>query len=163
LSAKESEEFEVRKAREKGEQIYEQLLAEGRMKAKRETLRRREELINEVFKKAETLLKKHSSSKKYEKNLVRMAIDACKKLGSSRVTILANRRDLKILEKEREKLAEELGENFAFGEPISTMGGVRVETPDGKVVIDETFESRMKREFDSVRIKVAKVLFEGSE
>jgi V/A-type H+-transporting ATPase subunit E len=161
LRARESEEFEVKKARERGKQIYEQLLAEGRMRAKREVLQRREELIREVFKEAEALLKKHASSKGYEKELVRMATNACKKLGSREAVISANRRDLKILEREREKLAQELG-NFALGQPIETIGGVRVETPDGKIVIDETFESRMKREFDSMRTKVAKILFEGS-
>jgi V/A-type H+-transporting ATPase subunit E len=162
LRARESEEFEVKKAQEQGKQIYEQLLAEGRMRARREMLGRREELINEVFEKVRALLKKHISSKSYERSLIRVVADACKKLGSVEAVISVNPRDMKILEREKEKLTRDLGENFVFGKPISTLGGVRVETPDGKIVIDETFESRMKREFDSMRIKVAKILFEGS-
>jgi V/A-type H+-transporting ATPase subunit E len=161
LRARESEEFELKKAREQGKQIYDQMLAEGRMRARREMLQKREEMINEVFRKTEGLLKKHVSSREYEKNLVRMVVDACKKLGSREAVIRVNRRDLKTLEGEREKLAKELGEGFTLGDPIQTIGGVRTETPDGKIVIDETFENRMKRGFESLRIKVAKILFEG--
>lgn len=39
---------------------------------------------------------------------------------------------------------------------------MRVGTPDGKMEIDDTLEARMNREFEALRIKVAKVLFEGS-
>jgi V/A-type H+-transporting ATPase subunit E len=162
LAAMEREKSELQKAREEGEQIYEQLLAEGRMRVKREMLQKREELIDAVFKDAEEFLRKRCSSKEYKKDLLRIVKSACRKLGSPDVVISANPRDLAIIKKEREKLVHELGGNLTFGRPIQTIGGVKVETPDARIVIDETFESRMKREFEALRIKVAKILFEGS-
>lgn len=162
LAAMEWEKSELQKAREEGERIYEQLLAEGRMRVKREMLQKREELIDAVFKDAEEFLRKRCSSKEYKKDLLRIVKGACKKLGSPDVVISANPGDLAIIKKEREKLVHELGGNLTFGRPIQTIGGVKVETPDARIVIDETFESRMKREFEALRIKVAKILFEGS-
>jgi V/A-type H+-transporting ATPase subunit E len=63
----------------------------------------------------------------------------------------------------RELGGTEKGVNVSFGEPIQTIGGVRVGTPDGKIEIDETFDGKMRREFEALRVKVAKVLFEGSK
>ena len=137
------------------------------MKAKKDVLQKREGLIGDVFKEAEERLRAHVASKRYKEDIARIALSACRKLGSGDVVVRANRRDLKLLESFKEQMARELsgGEktvNISFGEPIQAIGGVRVGTPDGKVEIDETFEGRMRREFEVLRVKVAKVLFEGS-
>ncbi len=166
FGAKEEGEREIKEARAQGKHVYEGALAEGRMKAKREALQKREELINEAFQEAEKKLQAHTSSKKYEKDLIHITVGACKKLGSEKVIIRANRRDLKLLEKSKNTITRELsgGEkavDISFGEPIQAIGGVRVGTSDGKIEIDETFEGRTRREFETLRVKVAKVLFEG--
>lgn len=168
FGAKEEEEREIKEARVQGKHVYDGVLAEGRMKAKREMLQKREELINEVFREAEKKLQAHTSSKKYEKDLIHITVGACKKLGSEKVVIRANRRDLKLLERFKDTITRELsgGEravNISFGEPIQAIGGIKVGTPDGKIEIDETFKGKMQREFETLRVKVAKVLFEGSK
>ena len=168
FGAKEEEEREIKEARVQGKHVYDGVLAEGRMKAKREMLQKREELINEVFREAEKKLQAHTSSKKYEKDLIHITVGACKKLGSEKVVIRANRRDSKLLEKSKDTITRKLsgGErtvDISFGEPIQAVGGVKVGTPDSKIEIDETFEGKMRREFETLRIKVAKVLFEGSK
>lgn len=167
FGAKKEEERETKEARARGKHVYDGVLAEGRMRAKREMLRKREDIINEVFREVEKKLRAHASSKKYEKDIVRIVAAACKKLGSDDVVIRANRRDLKLLEGSKDQIAHELGEGkktvkVSLGEPIQTIGGVKVGTSDGRVEIDETFEGRMRREFEGLRVKVAKVLFEGS-
>ena len=167
LGAKEEEEHKLKEARARGKQVYEEVMAEGRMRTKKDMLQKKEGLISDVFKEAEEKLRAHVVSKRYKEDLARIAVGACKKLGSGDVIVRTNRRDLKLLESFKEQMTRELsgGEkivNISFGEPIQTMGGVRVRTLDGKVEIDETFEGRMRREFDVLRVKVAKVLFEGS-
>ena len=167
FGARGEEEREVKEARVHGKNIYEEVLAGGRMKARREILQKREELINEVFKKAEESLRKYASSEKYEGDLPRIAVSACRKLGSDKIVIQANRRDLKLLEKNKDQIARELsvekGVNISFGAPIQTIGGVKVSALDEKIEIDETFENRTRRVFETLRVKVAKVLFEGSK
>jgi len=167
FGAREDEEQEIRKAQARGGQIYDEILAEGRMRAKKEVLKRREELISDVFKEAEKKLQAYALSKKYEDDIVRIAIDACKKLGSENPVIYANRRDLKLLEKSEDEIVRglegrEKPVKISFGEPIQVIGGVRVGTPNHKIEIDETFEGRMRREFEALRVKIAKILFEGS-
>jgi V/A-type H+-transporting ATPase subunit E len=165
FGAKEEEEREVKEARAQGKSIYEEVLAGGRMKAKREILQKREELMNEVFKKAEESLRKYASSEKYERDLPRITASACKKLSSNNMVIQANRRDLKLLEKNKDQIARELGGDkpvsISLGAPIQAIGGVKVSAPDEKIEIDETFDSRMRRALETLRVKVAKVLFEG--
>jgi len=167
FGAREEEEREVKEARAHGKNIYEEVLAGGRMKARREILQKREELINEVFKKAEESLRKYASSEKYERDLPRIAASACRKLGSDKIVIQANRRDLKLLEKNKDQIIRELsGEksvNISFGAPIQTIGGAKVNAPEEKIEIDETFENKMRRVFETLRVKIAKVLFEGSK
>ncbi|MFB0499688.1 MAG: V-type ATP synthase subunit E family protein [Candidatus Hadarchaeaceae archaeon] len=168
FGAKEEMGHEIKEARAQGKHVYDGVLAEGRMKAKREMLQKREELINEVFQEAEKKLQAQTSSKKYEEDFIHITVCACEKLGSEKVIIRANRRDLKLLEKSKDTITRELGGgeravNISFGEPIQTIGGVRVGTPDGKIEIDETFEGKMRREFETLRVKIAKVLFEGSK
>ena len=44
-------------------------------------------------------------------------------------------------------------------EPLTCMGGVVVRSIDGKVRVDNTFESRIERYMETVRTRVAKELF----
>ncbi len=160
LKAKGEEERAIKEAQARGEQVYDEVLAEGRIKAKRETIQRKEEILNEVFKRVESRLRKYTSSKKY--NVVDFAIKTCKKLGAEKVVIYANKRDLSQLRKSKDKIARSItrdGAKIYFGKPINTVGGVRVSTRDGRVEIDDTFEGRLKRGFDSLRVKAARILF----
>ena len=168
FGAKEAEERGAKKAHAHGKHVYDGVLAEGRMRAKREVLQKREGLINEVFREVEKKLQAHAASKKYEKDIIRIAAMACKKLGQDDVVIRANRRDLKLLGGSKDQITRELDEGkkkakVSLGEPVQTIGGVKVGTADGRVEIDETFEGRTRREFEGLRVKVAKVLFEGSK
>jgi vacuolar-type H+-ATPase subunit E/Vma4 len=167
FEARQNEELESQKARTRGGQIRDEILAEGRLRAKKELLQRREEIINEVFKEADRKIREYTSSKKYEADLLMIAIETSKELGSENIIIYANQLDLRLLEKSRDQIAHELGEskkliNISFGEPIQTSGGIKVGAPDRRIEIDETFDGRIKRHFEALRVKVAKVLFEGS-
>jgi V-type H+-transporting ATPase subunit E len=167
LEARQNEELVAQEARVRGEQVRDEILAEGRLRAKKELLQRREEIIIEVFNEADRKIREYASSKKYEADLIRIAIETCKKLGSENIVIYANQRDLRLLEKSRDQIARELGEvgkpvNISFGEPIQVSGGLKVGAPDRRIEIDETFDGRVKRQFEALRVKVAKALFEGS-
>jgi len=167
FTAREEEEREAKETQEKGKRVHEEVLMDGKMKAKKEALQKREETINEVFKEVEKKLRKYSTSKRYQGDLVRLAIDSCKKLGSNHVMIYANERDLRVLKRAQKKIVQALSvkgavASVSFGKPIQTMGGVRIATTDGKIEFDNTFEGKMRRDFDTLRVKVARLLFEGS-
>lgn len=165
--AREEEAAALNEAKMEGRRIYEEMIAAGKMKARKQILHRREELINSVLEQARRELESYVQTKGYEEDLVRDAISSCQKLGSDRVVIQANERDLKILERAKVAIESKISEGqkvveVSFGPPIQTMGGLVAVSQDQKVVVDNTFEARLKREFDSLRIEIAKVLFEGS-
>jgi V/A-type H+-transporting ATPase subunit E len=151
------------RAREEGRLLYEERMARGRVEARKELLAKKEELIEEVFRRAEERLRKHVSSREYEKDLLRMTVEACRRLGSEEVVVEASARDLKRLKEMEGELKKRLeGIRVSLGEPVETLGGVRVRSADGKVELDETLESRMRREREALRVEVARILFEGS-
>ncbi len=165
---KEEETSELKRAQGQSKRILDEITAEGRTRARRELLKKREELIDEITRDAQKKLENYAASDKYEKELVKTVINACKKLDSNQVVVQANRRDLKLLERSKGQILKELGGNdkgasVTLGEPIQTSGGARVAAQDGKVEVDETFDGKLRREMESLRVKIAKVLFEGSK
>ncbi len=167
LTAREEEARWIKEAQVRGTQVYEEVLAEGKIRAKKEVLQKREEIIDEVFKEVEKKLGKYAASKKYKQDLIKLAIDSCKKLGAGQVVIRANKQDLRTLKRSRSKIARAVSRgasiSVSFGEPITVIGGVKVSTADGKVEIDDTFEGKLRREHDILRTKIARLLFEGSK
>lgn len=167
LTSKEEETRWVKETQGRGAQVYDEILAEGKIRTKKEALQKREEIINDVFKEVEKKLRKHAISKKYKQSLVKLAVDSCKKLGAGQVVIRANKQDSRTLKRSRSKIARAVSRgasiSVSFGEPIPVIGGVKVSTADGKVEIDDTFEGKLRREHDILRMKIARLLFEGSK
>lgn len=160
---KKAGEEELGKMRERARQQYEERVAKGRVEGRKELLKKKEELIEEAFRRAEERLRKYVSSKEYERDLVELTIRACKGLGSTEVVVEANERDLQRLKERGEELVRRLeGIRLSFGRPLETLGGIKVRSKDGRIELDETLESRMKREKETLRVRVAKLLFEGS-
>ncbi|MEW6592707.1 MAG: V-type ATP synthase subunit E family protein [Candidatus Hadarchaeota archaeon] len=164
FTAREEEEKDMRNVKAESKRAADEVLAKGKLQAKKEALQRREEMISNIFKEAEKGLEKFVKLEVYKKSLGKRAAAACKKLGSPDVVIMANRRDLQELKKSEKEIVKALGgkASVAFGGPIQAIGGVLVKSADGKVEVDETFDGRMKRELDDIRVKVAKIIFEGS-
>jgi V/A-type H+-transporting ATPase subunit E len=153
----------LERAREEGRLLYGERVARGRVEARKELLAKKEELVEEVFRRAEERLKKHVSSREYERDLLRMTVEACRRLGSEEVVVEASARDLERLKGVEGELKKRLeGIRLSFGKPVETLGGVRVRSADGRVELDETLESRMRREREALRVAVARILFEGS-
>lgn len=168
FTAKEEEESRLKEARAEGKRAFDEVLAKGKMQAKKEALQRREEMINQVFKGAEKELEKYVKLESYKKSLVKIVVSAGKKLGSKDIVVLANRRDLSLLKKSEQGITRGLSAgkekaSVTFGEPIQAIGGVVAKSADGRVEVDETFDGRMKREIEALRVKIAKILFEGSQ
>ena len=97
--------------------------------------------------------------------LVELTVKAVEELGVDKVLVRSNERTLKLiverLSEFREKLKEALGKDIevTIGEPIQTIGGVLVESSDGSVRVDNTFEARIERFESELRATIAKALF----
>ena len=73
---------------------------------------------------------------------------------------MSNEKTLGLIASRIEEIKSELGDvSIELGETVDTMGGVIVETEDGRIRIDNTFEARMERFEGEIRSTIAKVLF----
>lgn len=165
INAEEEEKLKLKEAEGKGHQMYAEILAQAKVEARKELLREKEQIIQKVFKEAEEKLRKHTLAPGYKEDLIRITVEACRELGTSEIVIRANERDLETLRSlkntvARELMADNKNISISLGEPIGATGGVKVAAADGKIEIDETFEGKIQRLADALRVRVAKLLFE---
>lgn len=120
----------------------------------------KEDLVNEAFKDASAKLLKLADSQRYHEYLTSSISAIAKRIGSKEVVIQVSSADRAWLEKGRiEKLSEKTGIHFTLSsEPVSSVGGFRIQTKNGKKTIDSTFESRLEQLRPELRQKTAELL-----
>lgn len=148
------------------------ILAEARIKARREKAGGQEELVRKSFERAQETLKRIAEERnvdgtKYSEVLERLIIESVKASGAESLEVLLNPRDKALISQEiLDGIAQAMDVEQATKiglriseEGLSSMGGVVVRSIDGKVRVDNTFESRIDRFRETVRTRVAKKLF----
>ncbi|RLE83546.1 MAG: hypothetical protein DRJ41_04715 [Thermoprotei archaeon] len=125
-------------------------------------LQAKDEVIKKVFNEAFTKLKEYVKTDDYYENcLPRLISEGVKYIRSDKVVLHLNRDDMKKLKGEvLRKLSESIGVEVAVSDkPIMCVGGVIVETPDGKLSYDNTFEKILRELEPKLRVKLADMLF----
>ena len=151
-SAKKEAELEAEKilssGKNRSENIKKILFSKANQERKKEIMNAREKIIDECFTKAHhklSILK----GKEYEKLVKQLMQDGCNKLGPNCTILISRDAD--------KKIAESLGVKV-IGK-VESAGGVILQSADGRVTLDHTFDGILKREKDKIRIKVGKLLF----
>ncbi|WP_148883030.1 V-type ATP synthase subunit E [Thermococcus aciditolerans] len=157
-------EWIMRKAQTQAEIEKQRIVANARLEVRKKRLAVQEELIQEVI----TALRERLAElpdEEYFPMLVDLAVQAVGELGSESVVVRSNERTLKLLSERADEFRKALGERLgreievSLGEPIGTIGGLVVETPDGAVRVNNTFEARIERFEGELRAEIAKALF----
>ena len=157
-------EWILRKAQTQAETEKQRIIANARLEVRKKRLEVQEELIQEVI----TALRERLaelSEEEYFPMLIDLTVKALEELGGEACLVRSNEKTLKLLESRleefRKSVAARLGRDveISLGEPISTIGGVIVEAPDGSVRVDNTFEARIERFESELRAEIAKALF----
>jgi len=157
-------EWILRKAHTQAETEKQRIIANAKLEVRKKRLEVQEELIREVISALRERLAE-LPEEEYFPMLVDLTAKAIEELGSEEVILKSNRRTLELigqrLQEFKGTLAEKLGREveISLGEEIPTIGGVLVETPDGAVRVDNTFESRIERFESELRAEIAKALF----
>lgn len=153
----EEEEILHRGARE-AELVKQRIIADAKLKARKQKLNVKEAAIQAAFGEAEKELRKFGSTAEYPSVLKKIIKEAVNSIGSEDMEIITNKADRKIVTQDFLKSLSKF--NIALSpQTIETSGGVIVRAKNTEV--DNTFETRMARMRDNLRIKVAKILFEG--
>ncbi len=133
------------------------ILANAKLQAKKIKLDVKEKIIEKSFSLAEEKLKEVVSSEEYEKILKDLIREAISTIGREDLEVLCRKEDEKVVK----KIIKDLSGVELAKDNISTIGGVIVRSKDRQVQVDNTFEARLTRMRDNLRIEVAKILFGG--
>jgi vacuolar-type H+-ATPase subunit E/Vma4 len=157
----------MRDAKEKGEMESRRLLSSVNIEVRRTKLKAREEVVGVITKKVEEELSGIRSSAGYADILTGLVVEAVRGLEGKSFVVYADKKDLKLLE---EKIFPRVKETMvAESAPVSSLqarplekssaGGARAGHPGGNVIYDNTFEARMFRYRDDIRMAIFDEVF----
>lgn len=128
------------------------------LKAKNELILAQEEVVEEAFKQAEQHFAELHRSGDYPK-LFEALLDQSLEFLSGEVVFEVRAEDRALIE----KLASERGLQYKISDtPLEASGGLFVSSEDGSIVVANTFESRLEKAKGTVRLEIAKALFESA-
>lgn len=157
----------MRDAREKGETESRRLLSGVNIEVRRTKLKAREDVVGVITKKVQEELEGIRGSSDYPDILTRLVGEAIRGLDGKSFIVYVDRKDLGLLE---EKVFPRVKEMMAAeSSPVSSLqarplekssaGGARVGQPGGKVIYDNTFEARLFRYRDDIRMAIFDEVF----
>ncbi|MBA7504163.1 V-type proton ATPase subunit E [subsurface metagenome] len=147
-----------RKMLEEAEEEAARIVAQASIKARRQLSSAKSDVITKIIGKVKQELFEFSSDENYFLNLIKEAIDG---LGADKSRIYVSPKDVsmvrKFLERDKElasKIMEVKEDNF--------LGGVIAEAIDGKLQIDNTYETRLEMLLPKLLPEISKELFEAT-
>jgi V/A-type H+-transporting ATPase subunit E len=142
----------IEEAEEKAKRITSTLISSAKIRANWSLLSERKKLIDETFERLKEELKDFTKTPEYKEFLQSLIEKSVMIAGEEELEVMLNKEDLeKISLKEISKrINDKLGKNIKLiksTSSIDTIGGVIVKSKDGKILINNTFESiiRIKR------------------
>jgi vacuolar-type H+-ATPase subunit E/Vma4 len=150
----------LEKARQEARRLKGQATATAQLKARKEELEHREELLRRVFDAAEQRLREIGASKDMADVVPRLLQEALGQLRTSPAVVRADPRSRALLTKSvLDRIARESAVELVLGEPLADEGtGVIVQSPDGRLQFDNTLENRLGRMRAALRAEVYRVL-----
>ncbi len=146
-------------AKQEADRIRGQSLATGQLKARTFQLESREKLLSQVFEKVRQQIGDVSKSKEYEQITIHLLQEALSQLNAQTAVVHADKVTLKILNDGiLEKVAKELKAELSVGTTLEDRTGVLVEASQGRLVYDNTLETRLDRLKNGLRTSVFQIL-----
>ena len=125
-------------------------LSEARRKTRRSVLSAKEELIEKCFNEAKERLR-NLSGDKYRSIMTNLVKESLALVGDSAVATLTRAEDKSILSVyPKINVKSELHKG---------LGGLIMESADGKIVVDNTFDAILERQMEEIRTEVANILY----
>ncbi len=126
------------------------------LKAKNELIKAQEETVDEAFRMAEARLADLHRDERYPRILA-VLLDEALEFFTGEVIVQARPTDRELVE----RLMAERQRQFRFSDtPLEASGGVVVSSPGGEVLVSNTFESRLEKARDKLRLAISRTLFE---
>ncbi|MCD6494067.1 MAG: V-type ATP synthase subunit E [Archaeoglobaceae archaeon] len=144
----------LRKAREEAEKESERLrkqeVSSVNLEMKRLLLNKQKELLETVFELTKQKIKEMDSGEK--KKLLEALL---KKNAESGMIVYSNKDDEAVVK----EVIKNLGKDLKYGGNINCLGGVVLESPDGEVRLNLTFDELLAQLYEQKMSEVSKILF----
>ncbi len=141
------------------EQEKQRIVANAKLRARKAVLDAREDVIKLAFNAAGTKLQK-LPKKDYTKVLEKLILEGVEAIDADTVVIARKEDSRAITSALLKRVSEKTGFKVTKArEYINAMGGVVLRSSDGKIEVNNTFETRLERFRDELRKEVAEVLF----
>jgi vacuolar-type H+-ATPase subunit E/Vma4 len=128
-------------------------------------LEKKHALIENVLNQVKDELQTRIKTDKYVQVLENLIMEGCINIGETDLEVILSERDSTI-PLDLNKLAENVGEKTGLKTKISksakkidTIGGAIIQTIDGKIILNNTFEGMLKYSEREIRLKIAQTLF----
>ena len=131
------------------------LLAQSAIKSRQELLLAKTRVINEIIDKVKTTLSSLPSNQRMPLNLIEEATAA---LDTEKVRIYVSSKDLDAVQKSL-KERKSLSDKIAEVKEIDISGGIIAEDTDGKIRIDNSYETRLEMLLPQLLPEIGKELF----
>ncbi len=155
----------VEDAKTKADSEFLREKAKKELELKLQITRYRDDLVSDLIDKAKEKISALIGSKEYEKSLEKLILEATLTLKQSEISIFCRKEDKDIFSKQffdnisKQIKDKDLNVKFNVSSNfIQSMGGVRVETVDGRISIDNTYEKRIERSLDKLKRELSLLL-----
>lgn len=125
------------------------------LKAKNQLISAQEEVVDEAFELAGERLSAIRSTDRYPGILAQL-IEQCIEYIDGEIILQVRADDRALVEN---VIADKQVPFRILDEPLESFGGVVARSTDGAIVVDNTFEQRMERAKERLRLEIARVLF----
>jgi V/A-type H+-transporting ATPase subunit E len=125
----------------------------------------KEELVAAVFEMTLARLSEFVKTEKYREFLLAVIQESARKVVSKKLVVYVNSADREWLAAGNlDKLAKKLKVELVLSEKIQkSIGGVSVQSFEGKIIYDNTLENRLRLLKSTLRAEVAKLLFDEED
>lgn len=125
------------------------------LKAKNELIKAQEETVDEAFRLAEQSLSDLHSNEEYPK-VFELLLDGCLEVFDGEVVLRVRPDDKTLVD----SLMADRQVPYSISEtPLEASGGLVVSSPDGEVVVYNSFESRLSKAKETLRLDISNALF----
>jgi V/A-type H+/Na+-transporting ATPase subunit E len=125
------------------------------LKAKNELIRAQEETVDEAFRMAEKRLSELNKDPGYP-DILRVLLDEVLEFFEGEAVLQVRPDDRSLVES---MMADRKRQYRILETPLEASGGLVASSPDGEVTVSNTFESRLDRARDKLRLAISNTLF----
>ena len=156
----------LKQAEAEAEVRYREKLSTLSNELRRDFLSKREEIIDQVWRRAMEKLAAHVKTESYKKDLDKLVLKAAREVDAETVVLDANQRDLKYLSENLGRLnkmlkKEGVEKTLKAGRQIRCIGGLQACDAKRSIVVDLTYDGKVRRLRPTMRSRLALMITEG--